>query len=57
VRLIGAACLVALLAGTLASRADACSCGPRQPRTLLMQADGAFVGRLIEKRERGFEAL
>jgi hypothetical protein len=57
VKLIGAAIALALVAGAFAARADACSCGLRGPRTMLQEFDGAFVGRLIEKRERGYEAV
>jgi hypothetical protein len=57
VRLIVAACAVALVAGAFAPRADACRCASPGPRALLQQADGAFVGRLVEKRERGWEAV
>ena len=56
-KLIGAAIALALLAGAFAARADACSCGLRGPRTMLQDSDSAFVGRLIEKRERGYEAV
>ena len=49
------ACLVtaaAALAAT-AAVAHACSCAPPEPRRLLAEADGAFVGRLEERRELG----
>ena len=43
-----------LAAAALAATVDdasACSCVQGDPRTLLRQADAAFVGRLVEKRE------
>ena len=49
-----AACVFVLLAATLAGRVEsgrACSCALPDPRAALAQADGAFVGRLVDRRE------
>jgi hypothetical protein len=48
-------CLVAAVA-TLAATAEsahACSCVAPDPRVLLAQSDGAFVGRLVSSRRLG----
>jgi uncharacterized MAPEG superfamily protein len=57
VRLLVAVCAVAVATGAFAARADACSCVNQGPRAQLHDADGAFVGRLIEKRPRDYEAV
>ena len=45
--------LVVFVAGLAAGvdTAHACSCAPPEPRSMLAQADGAFVGRLESRRE------
>ena len=49
-----AACLFVVLAATLAGGVEsgqACSCALPDPRVALAQADGAFVGKLVNRRE------
>ena len=49
-----AACVLVLFAATLAAGVEsgrACSCALPDPRAALAQADGAFVGRLVDRRE------
>ncbi len=50
--LAGVVAAVAVVAAT-ATPAHACSCAMPDPRSLLAQTDGAFVGRLIERRDLG----
>ena len=50
--LAGMVAAVAVVAAT-ATPAHACSCAMPDPRSLLAQTDGAFVGRLIERRDLG----
>ena len=48
------ACVFVLLAATLAGGVEsgqACSCALPDPRAALVQADGAFVGTLVRRRE------
>jgi hypothetical protein len=48
--------VLVLLAAMLAAGVDvgyACSCAPPNPRAALAQGDGAFVGRLANRRETG----
>lgn len=47
-------CVLVLAVATLAAAVEparACSCIPPDPWTFLRQADGAFVGRLVSRRE------
>jgi len=49
-------CVAVLAAAALAAAVEparACSCIPPDPWTFLKQADGAFVGRLVSRREGG----
>ena len=50
--LAGVLAAVAVVAAT-ATPAHACSCAVPDARSLLAQTDGAFVGRLIERRDLG----
>jgi hypothetical protein len=48
------ACVLAFFAATLAAQVEAgraCSCALPDPRAALAQADGAFVGTLVSRRE------
>lgn len=47
--------LVTLAAGVEPGRA--CSCAPPDPRAALAQSDGAFVGRLVARRDAGQRAV
>ncbi|HEU0248276.1 MAG TPA: hypothetical protein VFR38_14450, partial [Gaiellaceae bacterium] len=51
-----ALCVVLLVVASLAASVEparACSCVPPDPWSFLKQADGAFVGRLVSRREAG----
>ncbi len=50
--LAGVVATAAVVAAS-ATPAHACSCAMPDPRSLLAQTDGAFVGRLIERRDVG----
>ncbi len=50
------AAILVVLAAVLAARVDtarACSCVQPDPRTMLPQVDGAFVGKLVRRRDVG----
>ena len=52
--------MLVLLAATLAGRVEsgrACSCALPDPRVALTQADGAFVGTLVSRRDAGQQAV
>lgn len=54
------AAVVVLFAASLAALVDAgqaCSCALPNPRAALAQADGAFVGRLVSRRDSGQRAI
>ncbi|MBA2643192.1 MAG: hypothetical protein H0U82_09725, partial [Actinobacteria bacterium] len=50
---LGVLVLVAAALAAAVEPARACSCIPPDPWAFLEQADGAFVGRLVSRREAG----
>ena len=55
-----AACVAVLFAATLAGGVEsghACSCAMPDPRAALAQADGAFVGTLVSRRQLDQQAV
>jgi hypothetical protein len=55
-----AACVLVLFAATLAAGVEsghACSCALPDPRAALARADGAFVGKLISRRDADLRAV